>query len=247
MILKFPIIRLKRVESTNSYAQKIIQNKNALDGMVVYADEQMQGKGQYGSYWHSAPGENLTFSVIYFPKQLLAHEQFYLSKAISVAVRNFLLTEIKNVWIKWPNDIYVGKKKIAGILIENIIEASEISKCVLGVGLNVNQKKFPSEIPNPISLSVAKKDEIMLDKCFDKLLGFIDKELQHINDREFKKLDESYFDALLNYKRWAFYKTKEGKEFEGQISDIMPMGELIVTTRDNNKRNFGFKEIEYIF
>ena len=120
------LLHLPSVDSTNNYAKNYIAKSSPIDGTVILADEQFAGRGQSGNIWLSEAGKNLTFSIIYQTSFLLATEQFYLNMAISLgisaALASILLPDSDlSVKIKWPNDIYVQNKKIAGILIENTI------------------------------------------------------------------------------------------------------------------------------
>ena len=139
------IIHLKEVHSTNRYTAEMLSNSVPIaDGSVIMADFQTAGKGQLAAIWESMPKENLLLSVYYRPHFLKIADQFMLSIAISLAICDFLKKYIENVTIKWPNDIYVGDQKIAGILIENSVQQDVIKNSIIGIGLNINQKDlFP--------------------------------------------------------------------------------------------------------
>ena len=143
------------VESTNDEARRLIP---ALDNLsVVAARCQTAGRGQGDHKWHSMPGENLTFSVVLkFGEGALAplqaREELLITQVVTFALRLYLLDEGVSARIKWPNDIYVGDRKICGILIENILSGQEVATSIIGIGLNLNQTDFPSDLPNPVSL-----------------------------------------------------------------------------------------------
>ena len=118
------VIYLKEVESTNNYANKLILSDTAEDGTVVLAQHQTGGKGQLGNSWESEAGKNLLMSIIWFPRFLPAGQQFLISKVVSLAITDFLQNEIQNSTIKWPNDIYIDNRKLAGILIENSVKGN---------------------------------------------------------------------------------------------------------------------------
>ncbi len=130
------IIYLHEVESTNNYANQLILSDAAEEGTVVLAHYQKKGKGQHGNNWESEDEKNLLMSIIIFPGFLDAGKQFLISKVVSLALIDFLKTETEDVSIKWPNDIYVGKNKIAGILIENSVKGTNMFSAILGIGLN---------------------------------------------------------------------------------------------------------------
>lgn len=138
------IIELAETASTNSYASELVKVQSP-DGTVVWAHHQTAGRGQQGSNWHTQPGKNLTFSIILYPPALPANRIFLLNKLFSCALRDFLAARLPNddVYIKWPNDLLVNRRKIAGMLLENQLAGSRISNTVVGIGLNVNQTEFP--------------------------------------------------------------------------------------------------------
>ena len=144
------IIHLDTVGSTSSYLASL--GAEAAHGTVVMAREQTAGRGQRGNSWEAEPGMNITLSLMLHPKGLPPARQFVISRAVSLAIVGMLDKYVDDVTIKWPNDIYIGDRKICGILIENTITGSTINRCIVGIGLNVNQTEFRSDAPNPVSL-----------------------------------------------------------------------------------------------
>jgi BirA family biotin operon repressor/biotin-[acetyl-CoA-carboxylase] ligase len=118
----------------------------------VVADYQTAGRGCGTNRWESERGRNLLFSLLIRPHGLSANRQFHLSMAISLAISETLGQHVGDVSIKWPNDIYWRDGKIAGILIEHTLQGALIKDSIIGVGLNVNQREFRSDAPNPVSL-----------------------------------------------------------------------------------------------
>ena len=138
--------------STNVLCWKMFKERDIPEGLVVVADYQTAGKGQAGNSWESARGKNLLFSIVLYPHHIPIEEQFLISQAVSVGIKNVLDTVSDDITIKWPNDMYWKDSKLAGILIETSLFRNIISKAVIGVGLNVNQTEFISDAPHPISL-----------------------------------------------------------------------------------------------
>lgn len=134
-------------------------------GTVVVTPEQTAGRGQRGNGWESAPGQNLTFSVVLRPDRWPASRQFELSMAVSVGVARALSAAMpgEQVRIKWPNDIYVGNGKMVGMLLENTLSGCNIDRCIAGIGINVNQRRFVSDAPNPVSMSMLTGQTYDLD------------------------------------------------------------------------------------
>lgn len=148
------IIRIKETDSTNT----LIKTMSAvMHGTVVVAENQTAGRGQRGNSWEAEPGMNLTFSLLLEPEHIPARRQFAISRAVALAITDCLSHWLRNsaddIAIKWPNDIYVGDRKICGILIENSLQGDRICRSIVGVGLNVNQTVFRSDAPNPVSMA----------------------------------------------------------------------------------------------
>ena len=145
------------VESTNDEARKAVGELDNLS--VIAARCQTAGRGQGDHKWHSRPGENLTFTVVLkFGERALAplaaRDVLLITETVTLALRRYLLRKRISARIKWPNDIYVGDRKICGILIENILHGPEVAASIVGIGLNLNQTEFPPDLPNPVSLSL---------------------------------------------------------------------------------------------
>lgn len=147
------IIWLKRTDSTNREARRRLE---ALDNLSVLAAwEQTDGRGQGDHTWTSAPGENLTFTlVLRFPPcaPVSTDGILLITCLVTRALREYLLHHGIRARIKWPNDIYVGDRKISGILIENILDGKQVRSSLIGIGLNLNQTVFPEDLPNPVSM-----------------------------------------------------------------------------------------------
>lgn len=164
---EYTIIHIEKVDSTSMY---VAREKDVLDNFsVIIADEQSDGRGQGNHIWHSAPGENLTFSILvkYDNSHILrAVEQQVLTMASSLAAVDFLKDEF-NIFaeIKKPNDIYVKDKKICGILIENGLKGQNMEWSIVGMGINLNQLLFPKYLPNPVSIAQLTGKQYNTKKC----------------------------------------------------------------------------------
>jgi BirA family biotin operon repressor/biotin-[acetyl-CoA-carboxylase] ligase len=222
-------IHLKSVPSTNVYAQELVSKSKPPEGTVVLADNQTQGRGQMGSKWISTPDKNATFSLILYPKFLKPSASFTLNKVISLGVADALKNlGIKGVCIKWPNDIYVGKLKTGGILIQTTVNTSSIQSAVCGIGLNVNQTEFLTSLPNPASLSsVTGKTwdlELVLEEVF-KQIEF--RYLQVKGDKE-DLLNADYLSSLLGFQTDQKFKDPSGRDFRGKVVGVSPSGKLLL-------------------
>ncbi|WP_347838853.1 biotin--[acetyl-CoA-carboxylase] ligase [uncultured Draconibacterium sp.] len=238
------IIVLSEVDSTNNYAKQLLAQK-ATQGTVVLAHYQHSGRGQVGNSWESERGKNLLFSLILKPDFLMAAQQFYISKIVSLALVKVLSQYLKGVIIKWPNDIYVGEQKIAGMLIENWVKGNNLESSVVGVGLNVNQEKFLSGAPNPVSLKQLLNEELDITAILKEFLLQLDEYLHVLNRGLFDEIDEEYCKNLFRNSGWHRYK-KGATEFEAKITGIGSFGQLRLEKRDGTLSEFMFKEVEFV-
>ena len=155
MSKKTDIIWLKEVNSTNKYIKRHI---NELDNLsVVSTLSQTSGKGQGSHTWHSEPASNLLFSILIKEPGVKAADQKIISETTAHTLVELLGRHGINAWVKPPNDIWVGDKKICGILIEHSLRGEHISWSIIGIGLNVNQVTFPEDLPNPTSMALEKE------------------------------------------------------------------------------------------
>ena len=148
-----PILWLDTAASTNSELRERMSGLENLS--VVAARAQTAGRGQGTHTWHASPGQNLTFSILYRfegPCALAAADTLLITQVTTLALRDYLLGHGVQARIKWPNDIWVGERKICGILIENMLEGAAVRASIVGIGLNLNETGWPAELPNPVSL-----------------------------------------------------------------------------------------------
>ena len=135
IIIGSSIKRIQEVGSTNNYAAEQLLTNRPQEGTVFVANSQVDGRGQTSNKWESEPYKNLTFSIVLYPDILEIAQQFEISKAVSLGITDFLNGKVQQVSIKWPNDIYVGTRKIGGILIENSVRINKISSCIVGIAI----------------------------------------------------------------------------------------------------------------
>jgi len=195
---KSKIISVEQTTSTNWQLLQLSNEENLPEGTVLVAGYQTQGRGQGSKSWESEPGANLTFSIILYPLSINASQQFILSKAVSLAVYDFVSQYVPNVSVKWPNDVYVGDKKIAGILIENFIIGDLMTKTIAGIGLNINQKRFSSDAPNPVSLWQLTGKTFVLEDCLKTLHEHIAARYRMMTGNA-EKLNSDYLQHLYRY------------------------------------------------
>ena len=144
-------IKVSQTASTNTYLSRLAATLPG--GTVIYTPSQTAGRGQKGNSWESEDGKNLTFSMLLKRPPVKARDQFYLSEAAALAVVEALSAEAGDGFsVKWPNDVYWHDKKVCGMLIESSLDGSNIAHSIVGIGINVNQERFLSDAPNPVSL-----------------------------------------------------------------------------------------------
>lgn len=243
-IKDFNIIWHDQLTSTNEYAWELAF-ENAPEWTVAVADFQTKGKGQGKNVWESNYRENLSFSVILYPENFDATDMFYISKAVSLALCEALSVHHIEASVKWPNDIYVGDQKIAGILIEQSVMNHKVLHSIIGIGLNVNQNRFSDWIPNPVSMNQLLGKEISLEFLLHDILIHQHDYMDKLRARQFDSIDRLYMNRL--YRKNGFHVFQEnGKEFEAQILGVEPKGGLILADRNGTKKTFQFKEVEFI-
>ncbi|WP_372644527.1 biotin--[acetyl-CoA-carboxylase] ligase [Ancylomarina sp.] len=239
------IIRVEQLDSTNLHALQLIKDTNPSGGTVVMALNQTEGRGQQTNAWESESGKNLTISLILRPDFIKAQDQFQISMIISLGVKDYLSTYSENVSVKWPNDIYVGDKKIAGILIEHSIMGAYLSHSVCGIGLNINQEQFFSDAPNPISLHILTKETYDLEKELVKLLASIENRYFQLINGNGNELEEDYLKAMYWMKEEHTFED-EGGLFKGRIVGISEFGQLQIQDEEQQVRTYNFKEVSFI-
>lgn len=235
-------LRIERVGSTNTYLKEHIGEIEPMT--MVTAVEQTAGRGQRGNTWESEPGKNLTFSF-YIQPDMLPAEQFAISEAVALAFVDLLAGCGVEARVKWPNDIYVGDKKICGILIENSIMGKSISQSVVGAGLNVNQTEFLSDAPNPVSMKNITGKEYELEEVADRLGEALENRLAMLGDKA--SLHSDYMGCLWrgDGRRHRFYDVREDRELEAEIESIELTGHLNLR-HDGGISRYAFKEVIFL-
>ncbi len=225
--------------STNTDVQQYNSNLIALWG-----NQQTEGRGQRGTSWESEKDKNLTFSILVRPYFLSADKQFVLSKAISTVIADVLSCRGLNACIKWPNDIYIGDKKICGILIEcNITGMGMVNQAVIGVGLNVNQEIFVSDAPNPTSMKLECGCEFNRKEIIEEICTLFETKYNMIAENLTSPIDRIYHSLLYRSDNYYSYRDNQGGAFEGKIEGVNDYGALMVRHKGGDIREYQFKEI----
>ena len=240
-------IRLDAVASTNTYLSTL--PLTTPHGTVVTATAQLAGRGQRGNSWESAPGANITLSMLLKPTNIDAPAQFTISEIVSIAVVRTLekfLPPTTSISIKWPNDIYAGgDRKICGILIEHTLSGRGILRTIAGIGLNVNQPNFLSDAPNPVSMLMIAGSPLPLPEIEHTLcttiLSLFDR---YDSPDHFDELHSLYRSMLWRGKGYFPYRdTATGQSFMAQIETVAPTGHITLVDTTGLRRTYAFKEV----
>lgn len=234
---------LESVDSTNNYAMALIQNGNLTGIKAVFAMQQTQGKGRRGKHWISNKGDNIILSIPLQMQWLPVSQQFQLSVAVALGCYR-LMSEYTpgNVFIKWPNDIFINDSKAGGILIENIIIGTLWQWSVIGVGLNINQEEFKDFNIKATSLSISTKKRYNVLHLSEQLQSYVLNEVEDLKSGKFLQMLEIYNRNLFARNKYVKLK-KENIVFETKIIAVSASGQLI--TRDALERRFNFDEVEF--
>ncbi len=232
--------------STNLHIKELRKSTTIADKTAILSDFQTMGKGQGKNRWHSAPGKNMLCSF-YKEINLKAEDHFLLNMLVSLSIVESLAELDLDARVKWPNDIYIGDKKTAGILIENSLMQSSIINTIIGIGLNVNQKKFPDWIPNPVSISQISNKQFEVKQVAQSIGGTLIRNIEHLESLEINKQDvlHKYLGVLYRINQWHIFQ-KDGHNFNGMIHGVLPDGRLIVETGGGKIHHFSFGEVGYV-
>lgn len=240
------IIKLNAIDSTNLYLKKMVFEKKALNGTTVVAKKQLAGRGQMGTIWEAEEGKNLTFSTLINFYDFKIENQFYLSMAVSLGVKEVVKSHCNSfIYIKWPNDILADKDKIAGILIENTIRGQFITNSIVGIGLNVNQQYFSKTFGNATSLNIISGKQFDLDDVLHEILNKINYYVEILRQHKFKLLKQHYLSCLYRYQLPSMFEDNQKKIFLGKIIDVYNDGKIGIELEDETIRAFSLKEIKF--
>ncbi|PTX42122.1 BirA family biotin operon repressor/biotin-[acetyl-CoA-carboxylase] ligase [Christiangramia gaetbulicola] len=241
------IIKVNAIDSTNSFVRKFYEGGKDFEPVCVRAVTQTAGRGQRGSDWLSKAGENLTFSILYPQKKLNISRHFLLSATVALAVLEGLQgLNISDLKVKWPNDILSAKKKIGGILIENIVKTEGIVASVIGIGLNVNQTDFEG-LPQAGSLKSITGQNYNIDDILENLILKIETKLKELPYRNSTEILEEYAKNMFRLNVVSAFLSKEGDKFNGIIRGVTTEGKLNLEIEDAVFKTYDLKEIQLLY
>lgn len=243
---KHQIIRLDEIDSTNKYAERLLESTSLPEGSIIYTENQTSGVGQGSNSWESQPGKNLTATLILTPEFLAPQDQFYLTIVLSLSVCDVIdhLAGKPVSQVKWPNDIYCSNRKIAGLLIKNYVMGNSISTSIAGLGLNINQVDFLT-VPFATSLKLLLEKEFSI---FQVLTEWHERIAIRYNSLKSGKQEllREYLSKLFLFGTIAEYVI-HGKKVSAAIIGIDEHGQLQLKDQANNIYTCGLKEVVFPF
>lgn len=242
--MKKKIIRLKETDSTNRYLRDLPENGDE-EIVIAVADYQSAGKGQGSHTWESEDGKNLLFSIKVHPRWVPVRQQFLLSMAEALALKDALDSYVDGITLKWPNDVYWKDKKISGTLIETSIDSKGIKTCIFGTGININQNKFYSDAPNPVSLFQILGHEVDREEVLRRIIAAFEQYYELLRRADYMDVSGIYHMALYRRKGFHRYEDADG-EFEGAFVEVEDDGHLILHDKQGVIRSYAFGEIKFL-
>jgi BirA family biotin operon repressor/biotin-[acetyl-CoA-carboxylase] ligase len=249
----FHMIELDEVDSTNKFLRHLdTQGDNHMT--LVTAEFQTAGRGTDQNHWESAKGENLLLSLRVMPSNLPIRRMFAISEVAALGIRDALgaflppaSCSLPLFSIKWPNDIYYGDSKVAGVLIENDLQGDRVLRSTIGIGININQHRFLSDAPNPRSLADIVGHNVERRFVLEQFMNCFTHYMQQIDDGKPDALDalhDSYIKHLYRCGEEHSYSDKDGA-FRATLTNVEPTGHLILRDSCGLLRRYAFKEVKF--
>lgn len=241
------IIKLDAIDSTNSFLRDLSAKEVLEDYTAVVTNFQTHGRGQMGTTWLSQQSKNLMVSVFKDLSYLNIEKTFYISTVVSLSLYRALeMLQIKNLKIKWPNDILSDNKKLAGVLIENVIKQNQMQASIIGIGLNVNQTVF-RDLPNATSLLAILGNVFDLDEVLQQILKQLEHHFELLESGQFDLLKQDYETKLFRKDKPSTFRNLKNELFSGIILGISETGNLKVQIEDDIVKEFDLKEISLLY
>lgn len=241
------IIKLSAIDSTNTFLKQLSGEEQLSDYTVVVAESQTNGRGQMGTTWSSQPSKNLMASVIIDVSFLDTENSFYISMATSLAISKALKSfQIKNVKVKWPNDILADKRKISGVLIENVIKNNQLQGTIIGFGVNVNQLYFDN-LPSATSMQTLSGITYNLDEVLKSILKNLKLYIETLRAGRLEQIKIQYEAELFRKNKPSTFEDAEGYRFIGFIKGVSNSGYLQVVLEDDIVKEFDLKDVRLLY
>jgi BirA family transcriptional regulator, biotin operon repressor / biotin---[acetyl-CoA-carboxylase] ligase len=244
-VIGHPFYILDEIDSTNNYAMQQVNSGQVTSGTAWFTSNQTAGKGTRGKQRLAQPGDISALTIALQPAMLPLSGQFMLSIAVALGTTDFFTSRAGDeTIIKWPNDIYWRDRKAGGILIENVLRGNIWQYAIIGIGLNINQAAFPTELPNAVSLRQITGKTYQAADLAKELCTFLDKRIRQLQPANYETLLAEYTSRLFRWQQPGLYR-KDGEIFEGIIRDVLPDGHLCLE-KNGAVLQLGFGEVEFI-
>ena len=240
--MAFETIHLAETDSTNRWLKEHGDERD----LLVWTDYQTAGRGCGTNTWESERGMNLLFSLLLHPSKVPANEQFILSMANALALRDTLADYIDEVKIKWPNDTYWRDYKIAGTLIETTLSGSSIKTCIIGTGINVNQRQFRSDAPNPVSLCQILGHEVDREEVLQKVVANIAQYMDSLGSNSWDDIRTRYRNHLYRLEETHSFRFNDGAVEQCKLVNVTDDGHLELLRENEEALLLAFKEVQFI-
>ena len=251
----FRWLELGEVDSTNTFLRGYHPTQQT-DITLVTAEYQTAGRGQGSNRWEAENGKNLLFSLLVRPTSLPVGQMFVLSEAIALSIREAVEgvageaatmpqpARATELTVKWTNDVYVGDRKVAGILIENELKGSRLERCIIGCGINVNQQTFVSDAPNPVSLCQLLGREMERRFVLEAVMAAFTRRYDAILRGDYAAVHDEYLASLYRRAGIHSYRDADGL-FQGEIAGVEQSGHLLIRDETGFLRRYAFKEVAF--
>ena len=239
------VIQIDRVSSTNNYAAKLLNQTKIPFGAVIMAQFQDDGRGQRGAVWQSKSGENLLFSAILDGSLMKECPPFYLSKCVAVSIKDTLSYFLKHkIHLKWPNDVLVERRKIAGVLIESQWKGNNLFSSIIGVGLNVNQTHFEYGF-DATSMKLLSANDYDLKEVLQVLCAKLNFNFNRLLSKEYSGLQQDYLSSLYKYNEKTHFKIGDKLE-EVVLKDVNENGMVSLEMLGGKIKEYDFSQARQI-
>lgn len=236
------VLKYQVLPSTNDLAKELIQHNKAEEGLLIWVDEQTAGRGQQGTIWQSASGQNILCTLILKPSFLTIEQQTWLNMALSLAICDAIKQYLPQAQIKWPNDIYCNQQKLGGLLIENVLQGHQIKYVLFGFGLNINQTT------NLYTSATSIKKETGNDTDRNEVLNYILQEVEkryaQLQLKQFSKINFAYHQVLLGWKQEREFSCNN-QRFWATVEGVNEFGQLLLN-KNGEVHKYLVKQVVWI-
>lgn len=231
------------LDSTNSEAHRLLMTNEAYHGLAILAFKQTEGRGQHGRAWHSEPGQHLAMSIIIRPTDMSPSLLPVLSMKVGLGIIRVLnkIDPTISPKIKWPNDIYVNEKKLAGILIENNLSANKVQHCIIGIGMNVNEQTFADSLQRAISIRMLTNES----SDIVDIASAIRHEVLTLLDGDDKVWKKEYQQYIFGFGEERNFENNE-MLVKGKVIDVDDHGRLCIQLEDGTNHAYYSHELRWI-